>query len=299
MKASSAISKGFKAYLSFEKQLSRNSISAYLRDLSGLEEYLSDQSKTCLQASFEDLRSYVKFLAGTGISARSQARVISGIRAFYKYLLLEEMITENPTSLLEAPKLGQKIPEVLSEAEVQAIISAIDLSRSDGHRSKAMIEVLYGCGLRVSELIELRISKLHFDQGYISVIGKGDKERIVPINPTACKAVLLYLQEARSKGKIQSDYCDHVFLNIRGNRISRISVFKMIKGLAAEAEIDKKVSPHTFRHTFATHLYERGADLRAIQDMLGHSSIITTEIYSKVNQQHLRDTLEKFHPMFK
>ncbi len=298
MKTSTPISKGFKAYLSFEKQLSKNSVEAYLRDLRGFTEFLEERQIKVTKVMLSDLQSYLKFLSESGIGARSQARIISGLKAFYKYLIIEELIEINPTRMLHGPKIAQKLPEVLSIEEVTRMLSAIDLSRPDGHRNRAMLEVLYGCGLRVSELIHLKISKLHFDQGFIGVIGKGDKERIVPINPTACKAVLLYLTQSRSKGKIKKEAEDIVFLNVRGAGISRVSVFKIVKKLALEAEIEKTVSPHTFRHSFATHLYDRGADLRAIQDMLGHSSIMTTEIYSKVSQQYLRDTLQQFHPFF-
>ncbi|MBL7750333.1 MAG: tyrosine recombinase XerD, partial [Chitinophagaceae bacterium] len=234
-----------------------------------------------------------------GMTARSQARIISGIKAFYKYCLLENIVTKDPSTLLEAPKLKRSLPDTLSFEEIEQIILAIDLSKPGGTRNKALLEILYSCGLRVSEVVNLRISQLYFDVGFIRVTGKGDKERLVPVGSTAIKHVKIYLKEVRAQQVVKPGSEDIVFLNKNGTGLSRVMVFYIIRDAAAQAGIKKTISPHTFRHSFATHLVENGADLRAVQEMLGHESITTTEIYTHVDRAFLRKTLEKFHPGFR
>ncbi len=292
--------KGFRAYLKLEKNLSDNSISAYLNDVGKLFEFLGEKEQKIQPAkiSYEEIQAFIHSLKEINIGSRSQARIISGLKSFFKYLLIENIRDDDPTEALDSPKIGQKIPDVLSIEEIEMMIAAIDLSKVEGHRNKAIIETLYACGMRVSELTSLQISNLFLDVGFVKVIGKGDKERIVPINESASLYIKIYLEEYRSQQVIKDGHEDTVFLNRRGSGLSRVSVFTIVKALAQKAGIKKKVSPHTFRHSFATHLYEGGADLRAIQDMLGHESITTTEIYSKVNQQYLRETLVMFHPAF-
>ena len=292
--------KGFEDYLLLEKKLSDNSIAAYTGDVEKLQYFLSEQypnlSLTAIQ--LKHCEALLLDLAETGISTRSQARFISGLKAFFHYLVIEEVINKSPVALLEAPKLSQKIPVVLSLEEIERMMSRIDQSKPDGVRNKAIIETLYGCGLRVSELLNLQISRLLFPVKLIRVIGKGDKERLVPINESAIKYITIYKNEVRNKMPIQKGEEDYLFLNRRGKRLSRVMIFMIVKDLAAKAAIHKKVSPHTFRHSFATHLYEGGANLRAIQQILGHESITTTEIYSKASQAYLKDTLIQFHPRF-
>lgn len=292
--------RGFKAYLKLEKGLSENSIQAYSRDISKLAQFLKEQEIAVnpMEIHSDHLNDFIIFLGKLEISPRSQARIISGLKAFYRYLLLEDMIENDPTEFLESPKIPRTLPTVLTVEEIDKILDAIDMSKEAGHRNRAMIETLYGCGLRVTELLELKISGLYLDIGFIKVIGKGDKERIVPINQSAAKAIKIYTESVRKRQIIQEGMEDFLFLNRRGKPLSRVMVFMLVKELAKEAGLSKNVSPHTFRHSFATHLYEGGADLRAIQDMLGHESITTTEIYSKVNQQYLRDTMIQFHPRF-
>ncbi len=292
--------KGFKAYLQLEKSLSENSVSAYLRDLDKLIQYLSlmQVSVKPSEISLTELQDFIKWLGSFGISPASQARVISGVKAFYKYCLLEKITERDPTTLLEAPKLGRHLPDTLSFEEIEKIIAAIDLSKPEGHRNKAMLELLYSCGLRVSELVNLKISQLYFDVGFIRVIGKGDKERLVPVGKSAVKFVNLYLDK-RKKMNAKAGEEDVLFLNRRGKRLSRVMVFLIIRELAQKAGIRKKISPHTFRHSFATHLVEGGADLRAVQEMLGHESITTTQIYTHLDREFLRKTLEQFHPGFR
>ncbi|GAB3356557.1 site-specific tyrosine recombinase XerD [Arachidicoccus ginsenosidivorans] len=293
--------KGFAAYLQLERSLSPNSVEAYLRDIRKLTSYLELQGKKAAPETItlQDLQGFIRFVAEIGLEPTSQARLISGIKGFYKYLTSENLITADPTTLLEAPKTRRKLPDVLSFDEIEAMIGAIDLSKPEGHRNKAMLEVLYSCGLRVSELIGLRKSWLFLDTGFIRVIGKGDKERLIPIGREAMHYLNIYEQGQRRTGIIQPGYEDFVFLNRRGKPLSRVMVFLIIKELANIAGITKNISPHTLRHSFATHLVEGGADLRAVQEMLGHESITTTEIYTHLDKQFLKSTLEKFHPAFK
>jgi len=291
--------KGFKSYLQLEKAMSANSIEAYLRDVEKLEQYLSGihQPIPPSQVTLRHLHDCVQWIATLGMTATSQARVISGIKAFYRYLLLEDRITHDPSQLLETPKTQRKLPDVLSFAEIEQLIAQVRLDKAEGHRNKAILETMYSCGLRVSELITLKISQLHFDVGFINVIGKGDKERLVPIGRDAIRYINLYLDDRR-KIAIKKGQEDILFLNRRGSGLSRVMIFLMIKELAGIAGIHKQVSPHTFRHSFATHLVEGGADLRAVQEMLGHESITTTEIYTHLDREYLRDTLQRFHPRF-
>lgn len=292
---------GFKNFLQLEKGLSKHSVEAYLDDIFKLRQYAEQQEPPlgAVQFTLEELELFITHLAESGISTRSQARVISGIKAFYRYLDIENMMPKgNPTELLEAPKMSKTIPEYLTLKEIERMCAAIDHSSPEGQRNRAIIEVLYGCGLRVSELCGLRLSNLYLDIGFLKVQGKGNKERLVPINDTAIMHLRCYIAEVRSALPIQPAFQDMVLLNRFGKSLSRISVFNIIKDLAAAAGIKKNISPHTLRHSFATHLYEGGADLRAIQDMLGHESITSTEIYSHVSNQHLRKTLLQYHPRF-
>lgn len=293
--------KGFAAYLQLERSLSHHSVEAYLRDIRKLTSYLEMQGIAVSPEglSLEILQGFIKYVAELGLEPASQARLISGIKGFYKYLLIENLITIDPTTLLEAPKMRRKLPDVLSFGEIEAMIQAIDLSRPEGHRNKAMLEVMYSCGLRVSELVALRNSWLFLDTGFIRVIGKGDKERLIPIGSEAIRYLNIYLEGQRRAGVIQTGYEDFVFLNRRGKPLTRVMVFLIIKDLAKAAGIKKNISPHTLRHSFATHLVEGGADLRAVQEMLGHESITTTEIYTHLDKQFLKSTLELFHPAFK
>jgi integrase/recombinase XerD len=288
----------FRMFLQLEKSLSPNSIEAYSRDVEKLARFVEMQFGTLPPERIE-LRHLSAFMAGLndlGLSARSQARMISGIKSFYRYLLLEDVIETDPTALLEAPRVGRKLPEVLNHEEVERILAQIDLSTPPGRRNKAILEVLYGCGLRVSELTQLRLSHVYFDQGFIRVTGKGNKERLVPIGRMALKEIRNYLPDRNTLPRIERDHEDILFLNRRGRRLSRVMVFTMIKELAAAAGIRKNISPHTFRHSFATELIDRGADLRAVQEMLGHESILTTEIYTHLDREFLRDAILRFHP---
>ncbi|HET9058191.1 MAG TPA: site-specific tyrosine recombinase XerD [Chitinophagaceae bacterium] len=293
--------KGFKTWLQLEKSLSGNSIEAYLRDIDKLTQYFeqANSAKTPGQVELRDLQQFLKWIAEFGITASSQARIISGIRSFYKYCLLEDITKKDPTTLLETPKLKRSLPDVLSYEEIEKIINQIDLSKSEGGRNKAILETMYSCGLRVSEVTNLKISALYLDVGFIRVIGKGDKERLVPIGSSAVKYINLYKNEIRVHQIIKPGYEDILFLNRRGAPLSRVMIFLLIKELAQKAEVKKNISPHTFRHSFATHLIEGGADLRAVQEMLGHESITTTEIYTHLDREFLRRTLEQYHPGFK
>ncbi|RYY58899.1 MAG: site-specific tyrosine recombinase XerD, partial [Chitinophagaceae bacterium] len=293
--------KGFKAYLQLEKSLSGHSIEAYLRDLDKLTAHLELEGLRSQPADLGlgDLQGFVKRIAELGMTQSSQARVISGIRAFYKYCLLEDITRTDPTTLLEAPKLRRQLPDVLSVAEIDAILAQVDRSKPEGERNWALLHTLYSCGLRVSELVNLRLSQLYPDVGFVRVIGKGNKERIVPIGGEAIKAIQNYVRHVRVHTAPQKGEEDILFLNRRGRRLSRVMVFLVIKELVARAGIEKSVSPHTFRHSFATHLVEAGADLRAVQEMLGHESITTTEIYTHLDREFLRRTLQEFHPAFK
>ena len=290
--------RGFKAYLQLEKSLSGNSIEAYLHDIEKFTQYLEAIQKQVSpdKITINDFREFLIWVNELGMSARTQARVISGIKAFYKYLILENSIKSNPTELLESPRLGRKLPDTLSVEEIDKLISAIDLSKPEGQRNKAMLETLYSCGLRVSELINLRISNLYFNDGFVRIIGKGDKERIAPVGRTAIKLINIYLNEIRVHIKIKKDNDDILFMNRRGSKLSRNMVFMIIKSLAEKINLNKSISPHTFRHSFATHLIEGGADLRAVQEMLGHESITTTEIYLHLDREYLRDAIMQFHP---
>jgi len=293
--------KGFKSYLKLEKSLSENSIDAYMRDITKLQQYQEMIADTTIpeKITLKQLEQFSQYLSKLGMSDYSQARIISGIRAFYKYLLMEDVINNNPTELLEGPKLSRKLPDVLSYEEINAIISVIDLSKPEGMRNKAMLETLYSCGLRVTELINLKISNLFLDVEFIKVIGKGDKERLIPIGSDAIKYINIYRNEVRVHVPVQKGQEDILFLNRRGRGLSRMMVFSIIKDAVREAGINKVISPHTFRHSFATHLVEGGADLRAVQEMLGHESITTTEIYTHLDREFLRETIMKYHPRFK
>ncbi len=290
--------KGFKSYLMLERSLSANSIEAYIRDVYKLVEYLqiSELDISPVDIKFNDLRDFIIWINGLGVAQRSQARIISGIRAFYKYLMMEDIIDDDPTELMEGPKIGRKIPDVLNYEEIDAILNAIDLSTGQGHRNKAIIETLYACGLRVSELINLRISNYFPDIEFIKVIGKNNKERIIPIGSEAIKNINIYIKNYRNKINIQKGNEDYIFLNRRGKKLTRIMIYHIVKEVTKLAGIKKNISPHTFRHSFATHLVEGGADLRAVQEMLGHESILTTEIYTHLDTDYLKRTIIKYHP---
>ncbi len=290
--------KGFKAYLLLERSLSEHSINAYLTDISKVESYLEIHQieKGPDQLVVKDLEKFLLWLNGLGLDVSSQARILSGIKAFYKFLLLEDIIEDSPADLIEGPRLKRKIPDVLDYMEIQKILEAVDLSHPQGTRNRAILETLYACGLRVSELIGLRVSNVYFEHGFVKVIGKNNKERIVPIGEEALKHIRLYMDHDRKKINIQKDFEDILFLNRRGRKLTRVMVFIMVKNTCEAAEIKKNVSPHTFRHSFATHLIEGGADLKVVQDMLGHESIITTEIYTHLDNDYLRETIMSFHP---
>jgi integrase/recombinase XerD len=290
--------RGFKAYLQLEKSLSGNSVDAYLHDVEKFTQYLDVTGLDLAPGKIElaHLQDFLKWVSELGMTARSQARIISGLRAFYKYLLLENEVKKDPTELLESPRLGRKLPVTLTLREIDLLIGAIDLSTDEGKRNKAMLETLYGCGLRVSELVNLKVSGLFFDDGFVKVIGKGDKERLVPVGSKAQAEIRHYIQEIRTHIPVKRGHEDIIFLSRRGTRLSRVMVFTIIKGLAEKAGIRKSISPHTFRHSFATHLVEGGADLRAVQEMLGHESITTTEIYTHLDREYLRSTIIQYHP---
>ena len=285
----------YKTWLRLEKSLSANSIEAYLTDLDKLTRFVESEGKGYTDIAYQDLQQFVAQLHDIGIHPRSQARIISGIKSFYRFLLLDEYITVDPTELLESPKIGLKLPEVLTVSEINDILDSIDLSLPEGHRNRAMLEVLYSCGLRVSELTSLRYSDVYFDEGFIKVEGKGSKQRLVPISETAIREIKNYLLD-RNLVAVKKGYEDVLFLSRRGTGLSRIMVFHVIKQHAEMAGIQKNVSPHTFRHSFATHLLEGGANLRAIQDMLGHEKITTTEIYTHIDREFLRKEILEHHP---
>ncbi len=288
--------KEFKYYLKVERSLADNSVNAYIRDIRKLADFSSKIKVNELNITVDEIREFIADLNSKNISARSQARIISGVKAFFKYLIIEDYITNDPTMLIENPKIGLKLPEVLSVDEIELIISSIDLSSKQGERNRAILETLYSCGLRVTELINLKISNINFKEGYIKVIGKGDKERLTPIGSNALKYISIYVNEVRIHQKISKNQEDFVFLNNRGNNLSRVMIFTLIKKIVDKVGIKKKVSPHTFRHSFATHLIEGGADLRAVQEMLGHESITTTEIYTHLDRDYLRSNIMQFHP---
>lgn len=293
--------KGFKAWLQLEKSLADNSVEAYLRDIEKLTAYLQASNKmvTPQELELKDLEQFVQWISELGMTITSQSRIISGLRSFYAYCYMEQIVTANPTALLETPKQKRALPDTLSFEEIERIIAQIDLSKPEGGRNKAILETLYSCGLRVSELVNLRISCLHLDIGFVRVIGKGDKERLVPIGSDAIKYINIYKNNIRIHINIKPGQEDILFLNRRGSKLTRVMIFIMLKALAKKAGIVKSISPHTFRHSFATHLVEGGADLRAVQEMLGHESITTTEIYTHLDREYLRNTLHKFHPAFK
>ena len=289
--------KDYQYFLKIERGLSQNSISAYRRDIIKLMDFLEEQHLAIspIEISADLIERFV-YTSSKTIAPRSQARMISGLRNFFDYLIFEDYRKENPTDLLETPKIGRKLPDTLSEQEINKIIAQIDLSKPQGERNKAMMETLYSCGLRVTEMIELKISDLFFDEGFIRVIGKGNKQRFVPINSYMIKLIETFKDRIRTHIKVQKGYEDTLFLNRRGKQLSRNMVFMVLRDLTAKAGIEKTVSPHTLRHSFATHLLENGADLRAIQQMLGHESITTTEIYMHLDKSHLKMVVEKFHP---
>jgi integrase/recombinase XerD len=293
--------KGFVAYLKLERSLSANSIEAYKRDVEKLATFFAEQNSDVNPAkvSAEQLKEFIKEVNEQHMEATSQARTLSGIRAFYKYLLLENIIVDDPTQLIETPRTTRKLPDTLSIEDIDALINAIDLSKPEGERNRAMLETLYSCGLRVSELVGLKISQLFFDTGFVRIVGKGNKERLVPIGETAIKRINGYLEFNRKPTPIKKEAEDIVFLNKRGSGLSRVMVFTIIKNLAQKIGLKKSISPHTFRHSFATHLIEGGADLRAVQEMLGHESITTTEIYTHLDREYLRTAIIDFHPRSK
>lgn len=289
--------KGFKSYLRLERSLAANTVEAYLRDTDKLMQFAEAQGGIKPdQLTRQDLKNFLAWIYELGMLPPTQARVLSGLKAFFKYLLLEDVIENDPSALLESPKMSRKIPDTLNINEINALIGAIDLSKPEGMRNKAMLEVLYGCGLRVTELTTLCISNLFLDIEFIKIIGKGNKERLVPIGSEAVKFLNIYLNEVRKNTSIKPGKEDFVFLNNRGNPLSRVMVFLIIKDLTKITGIRKNISPHTFRHSFATHLVEGGADLRAVQEMLGHESITTTEIYTHLNRDYLRETIMQYHP---
>ena len=296
-----AYKKGYKAWLRLEKSLSDNTVEAYLHDVEKLTDYLqiSNTLKSPSEIELKDLQQFVKWVSESGMTATSQARIISGIRGFYKFCLIEQITKTDPSTLLEAPKTRRKLPDVLTFEEIELVIAQLDQSTPDGGRNKAILETMYSSGLRVSEVVNLKISSLYLDTGFIRVIGKGDKERLVPIGRDAAKYIKIYKETIRIHQPIQTGFEDFLFLNKKGTNLSRVMIFYIIKNMAFKAGIIKNISPHTFRHSFATHLVEGGADLRAVQEMLGHESITTTEIYTHLDRDFLRDTLQRFHPAFK
>jgi integrase/recombinase XerD len=290
--------KGFENYLALEKSLSQNSIAAYINDINKLIDFLGKNFKRIgpERVKLNHLKKFVEWLNERGVSPRTQARTISGIKSFYKYLLTEEKISSDPTALLESPKIGRKLPDILSMEEIDKLIDAVDLEKAEGQRNKAMLETLYSCGLRVSELVNLKITNLFFDQGFIKIEGKAGKERLVPVSSRAIEEIEKYINGYRKNLKIHKDSENILFLNRRGKKLSRVMVFTIIKNLAEKINLNKKISPHTFRHSFATHLINGGADLRAVQEMLGHESILTTEIYTHLDRDYLKNTIHQFHP---
>jgi integrase/recombinase XerD len=288
--------KDFETYLRLEKSLSENSIEAYTDDVQKLEVFFREKGieKAPADVTYPDLKDFLAWFASDNQNTRTQSRILSGIRSFFRFLLIEEEIEENPASLVESPKIGLKLPEVLSVSEIDKLIGCIDLSKHEGHRNKAIIETLYGCGLRVSELVNLRLTDIHRGEGFVMVTGKGNKQRLVPVGRKALREIDNYMPDRERLPVIYDK--NILFLNRRGRKLTRSMIFTIIKDLAAKADIRKKISPHTFRHSFATHLIEGGADLRAVQEMLGHESILTTEIYTHIDRSFLRDTLIMFHP---
>lgn len=290
--------KHFAHYLKLERSLSANSIAAYVHDVELLKQFteLKKVKATPLTLTTKQLQLFLQYINELGMSAYSQARILSGIKGFYKYLMFEELIEKDPTELLEGPKIGRKLPDTLNYEEILKLLEAIDLSTPEGGRNRAMLEVLYSSGLRVSELVELKRNNIYFDVGFLRVIGKGNKERLVPLGRDAMKYLKMYIDEIRIHVPVKKGFESHVFLNRFGKKISRVSVFTIIKSLARAIGLKKTISPHTFRHSFATHLIEGGADLRVVQEMLGHESITTTEIYTHLDRDYLRQVITEFHP---
>ena len=288
--------KEFVSFLKIEKGLAENSIFAYQNDVSKLEDFSFGKRKSPTELSYEDLKEFIATLYDLGLSPRTQARIISGIKQFFGYLLLEEYITVDPSELLDMPKMGRKLPEYLTIEEIDLLIQSIDLSKKEGQRNRAILETLYSCGLRVSELVNLKFNDLFFEEGFIRVIGKGNKERLVPVSKSVEHEISAYVEETRNHQEIKIGNEAYVFLNRRGAKLTRVMIFTIIKDLTEVTGINKTISPHTFRHSFATHLIEGGANLRAIQDMLGHESITTTEIYTHLDQRMLKDAIITFHP---
>nr|NQU94313.1 site-specific tyrosine recombinase XerD [Bacteroidota bacterium] len=294
--------KGFKFYLQLEKSLSSNSVDAYLSDIGKLQQFMIVSGREGMdprQIELIHLEEFLSWINNLGLNASSQARILSGIKAFYKYLLMEDILVHNPAELIDSPKIARKLPDTLSKEEVEKMINCTDLSKPEGERNKAILETLYGCGLRVSELVNLQLSNIYFDLEFVKVIGKGKKERWIPIGSKALYQIEIYKNHIRNTIAIKKGQEDYLFLSKRGNKLSRVMIFLIIKKSAERAGISKNISPHTLRHSFATHLVEGGADLRAVQDMLGHESITTTEIYTHLDRRYLRETLEKYHPRAK
>lgn len=291
-------SKQFKNYLKLERSLANNSIDAYLSDISKLRQFfeLKERDVIPTKTTQQDLIDFLEFITELGMSAYTQARMVSGIKAFFKFLVYEEVITKDPSALIEAPKLGRKLPDTLDLPEIEELFGAIDMSTPEGQRNRSMLETLYSSGLRVSELTELKISNIHEDIGFLRIIGKGSKERLVPIGRSALKHIRIFRDEVRVHINIQKGFEDHLFVTKRGKSISRVMIFMIIKDLAAKIGLKKNISPHTFRHSFATHLIEGGADLRAVQEMLGHESITTTEIYTHLDRDYLKQVIKQYHP---
>jgi integrase/recombinase XerD len=290
--------KGYETFLRIEKSLSPNSVSAYVNDINKLIMFVEDHypNLTPETVKLAQLRKFVEWMTQKGISPRTQARTISGIKSFYKFLLIEEAVENDPTTLVESPRIGRKLPEILSENEINDLIEAIDVSKAEGLRNKAILETLYSCGLRVSELVDLKISNLHFEQEFLRISGKGERERLVPISKRAIDDIKKYLVVSRKKLTIEKGFENIVFLNRRGKKLSRVMIFTIIKNLARKIRLEKSISPHTFRHSFASALVQGGADLRTVQEMLGHESILTTEIYAHLDKEYLKDTVNRFHP---
>ena len=288
----------YRNFLTLEKGLSQNSVYNYLKDLEGFMDHLeeTDPGLGPADVSESHVKGYMQQVSRSGRSPRTQSRILSGIRSFFRYLVLEDLIPHNPTSAIENPRIGRKLPDVLTMEEIDLLMGKIDLSRPSGHRNRAILEVLYSCGLRVSEVLGLRISDIHRKEGFVRIIGKGDKERLVPISGRALEEIDHYMPDRNSLPAIEKQYSDHLFLNQRGSPLSRVAVFTFIKELALAANLKKQISPHTFRHSFATHLIQRGADLRAVQEMLGHESILTTEIYTHLDRDFIRKEILAHHP---
>ena len=290
--------KGYETFLRIEKSLSPNSVSAYVNDINKLISFVEEfyPNLTPETVKLAQLRKFVEWMNQKGISPRTQARTISGIKTFYKFLLIEEAVENDPTTLVESPRIGRKLPEILTDDEINRLIEAIDDSKAEGLRNKAILETLYSCGLRVSELVDLKLSNLHFEQEFLRIAGKGERERLVPISKRAIEDIKKYLINSRKKLTIEKGFENIVFLNRRGKKLSRVMIFTIIKNLADKIKLEKNISPHTFRHSFASALVQGGADLRTVQEMLGHESILTTEIYTHLDKEYLKDTVNKFHP---